>query len=122
MTDVLSLRKRPTGLSTVVESARIRDWLAGQLSPDTRRAYASDLRAFQMWAAARGVIPHIARREGESRERLGRHRWVVERTLFWRSTCRALVVRYDQHAANVRGCSRSLGRLLAWALLWFRRL
>jgi Transposase DDE domain len=29
---------------------------------------------------ARGVIPRIARRGIESRERLGRHRWVVEGT------------------------------------------
>jgi IS5 family transposase len=29
----------------------------------------------------RGIQPRIARRGVESRERLGRHRWVVERTL-----------------------------------------
>ena len=31
----------------------------------------------------RGILPRIARRDVESRERLGRHRWVVERTLAW---------------------------------------
>jgi len=34
------------------------------------------------WAARRrGITPRIARRGIESSERLGRHRWVVERTL-----------------------------------------
>jgi IS5 family transposase len=31
----------------------------------------------------RGVVPHIARRGVDSSERLGRHRWTVERTLAW---------------------------------------
>ena len=31
----------------------------------------------------RGTTPRIARRCVESRERLGRHRWVVERALWW---------------------------------------
>jgi IS5 family transposase len=31
----------------------------------------------------RGITPRIARRGVESSERLGRHRWVVERTLAW---------------------------------------
>lgn len=32
---------------------------------------------------ARSIIPRIARRGIESSERLGRYRWVVERTLSW---------------------------------------
>ena len=32
----------------------------------------------------------------ESSERLGRHRWVVERTLAWLLRYRRLTVRYDQ--------------------------
>ena len=35
-------------------------------------------------------------------------RWVVERTLAWLSKCRALLVRYDKHAANFLGCFSSL--------------
>ena len=31
----------------------------------------------------RGVVPRIARRGVDGSERLGRHRWVVERTLAW---------------------------------------
>ena len=31
----------------------------------------------------RGILSRIARRGGESREKLGKHRWVVERTHAW---------------------------------------
>jgi putative transposase len=44
-------------------------------------------------------------------------RWVVERTLAWLSKCRALLIRYDKHAANFRALLQ-----YACALLWFRRL
>jgi hypothetical protein len=40
----------------------------------------------------------IARRDVESSERLGRHRWVVERTLAWLNRYRRLRVRYERRA------------------------
>jgi IS5 family transposase len=40
----------------------------------------------------RGISSRIARRGVESSERLGRHRWVVERTLAWLSGYRRLTV------------------------------
>jgi len=46
----------------------------------------------------RGIIPRIARRRIESSERLGRHRWVVERTLAWLNRYRRLKVRYERRA------------------------
>jgi transposase len=46
----------------------------------------------------RGIIPRIARRGIESGERLGRHRWVVERTLAWLARFRRLAVRYERRA------------------------
>ena len=46
----------------------------------------------------RGVIPRIARRGIESGERLGRYRWVVERTLAWFARFRRLAVRYERRA------------------------
>jgi transposase len=46
----------------------------------------------------RGVVPRIARRGVESGERLGRHRWVVERTLAWFGRFRRLAVRYERRA------------------------
>jgi transposase len=46
----------------------------------------------------RGIRPRIARRGVESNERLGRHRWVVERTLAWLNRFRRLTVRYERRA------------------------
>ncbi len=47
---------------------------------------------------ARGIVPRIARRGIESRERLGRYRWVVERTLSWLNRFRRLKVRYERRS------------------------
>ena len=55
----------------------------------------------------RGIIPRISRRGVESGERLGRHRWVVERTLAWFARFRRVTVRYE----------RRLDILLAFHLL-----
>jgi IS5 family transposase len=44
----------------------------------------------------RGITPRIARRGIDSSERLGRHRWVVERTLAWLARFRRLTVRYER--------------------------
>lgn len=46
---------------------------------------------------AHGIEPRIARRGIESGQRLGRHRWVVERTFAWINQFRRLVVRYERH-------------------------
>jgi len=46
----------------------------------------------------RGIRPRIARRGVESKERLGRHRWVVERDIAWLHQCRRLRVRYEKRA------------------------
>lgn len=46
----------------------------------------------------RGIKVRIARRGVESSERLGRWRWVVERTFSWMACCRRLVVRYERRA------------------------
>jgi transposase len=65
----------------------------------------------------RGIIPRIARRGIESSERLGRYRWVVERTLSWLNRFRRLKVRYERradihHAFLTLGCS-----LICWKVL-----
>lgn len=58
----------------------------------------------------RRIKVRIARKGVESSERLGRHRWVVERTLAWFSKYRRLTIRYerrdDLHEAFLSlGCS-----------------
>lgn len=65
------------------------------------KAYdASDLRRA---LRTRGITPRVARRGIESSERLGRHRWVVERTLAWLLGCRRLGVRYERRADLLMG-------------------
>ncbi len=46
----------------------------------------------------RGIKGRIARRGVDSSEKLGRHRWVVERTPAWLSRYRRLSVRYERRA------------------------
>jgi transposase len=42
------------------------------------------------WLRRRGIRHRIARKGVESSQRLGRHRWVVERTVSWLAGCRRL--------------------------------
>jgi transposase len=51
----------------------------------------------------RGISPRIARRSVDSRQRLGRHRWKVERTLAWLLGHRRLTVRYERRADLLQG-------------------
>lgn len=58
----------------------------------------------------RGITPRIARKGVDSSQRLGRHRWVVERTHAWMARLRRLAVRYEErediHLAFVTlGCA-----------------
>jgi transposase len=46
----------------------------------------------------RRIRVRIARKGIDSSERLGRHRWVVERTLAWLSRFRRLTIRYERRA------------------------
>jgi transposase len=65
----------------------------------------------------RGIIPRIARRGIASRERLGRYRWVVERTLSWLNRFRWLKVRYERRA-EIHEAFLSLGcALVCWNLV-----
>jgi IS5 family transposase len=51
----------------------------------------------------RGITPRIARRGVESSQRLGRHRYVVERSLAWLVGYRRLQVRYERCADIMLG-------------------
>ena len=52
------------------------------------------------WLRSRGIVPRIARKGVESSHRLGRHRWVVERTVSWLAGCRRLHRRYERKAEH----------------------
>ena len=67
----------------------------------------------------RGIVPRIARRGIEPSDKLGRHRFVVERSLAWLVGYRRLQVRYEHrgdimlgflHLACALICLNSLGR------------
>ena len=65
----------------------------------------------------RGVVPRIARRGVESGERLGRHRWVVERTLAWFARFRRLTVRHERRADILEGLHRLAAALICFGFI-----
>lgn len=46
----------------------------------------------------RGITPRIARRGIDGSMKLGKYRWVVERTFAWINRFRRLTIRYERHA------------------------
>ncbi len=67
---------------------------------------------------SRGMVRRIARRGIESSERLGRYRWVVERTLAWLNRFLRLKVRYERRADIYQaflslGCALVCGKVLS---------
>ena len=62
----------------------------------------------------RGIQRRIARRGVESSQRLGRYRWVVERTFAWRARFRRLAVRCERRA-DIHAAFLTLGcALIRW--------
>ncbi len=55
-----------------------------------------DYRHLRRWLSSLGIRHRLARRGIESSGHLGRHRWVVERTVSWLSGCRRLHRRYER--------------------------
>lgn len=62
-----------------------------------------DFRKCRAACWARGIVPRIARRGIESKDRLGRYRWVVERDFAWLNALRRLRTRYDRRESHYRG-------------------
>ncbi len=78
---------------------------------------AYDAKRCRMALRKRGIKDRIARKGKETSERLGRHRWVVERTLAWLNRYRRLKVRYERRA-DVHKAFLELGcALICWKLL-----
>ncbi|WP_408901638.1 transposase, partial [Paracraurococcus ruber] len=69
----------------------------------------------------RGIQPRIARRGIESSARLGRHRWVVERTLAWFGQFRRLAIRYERRADIHAAFLTLASAMIAWRFVqrWF---
>jgi hypothetical protein len=78
------------------------------------RPTTTSLDAAQGLERKRGITPRIARRGIESSEKLGRYRWVVERTLSWVNRNRRLKVRYERRA-DIHEAFLDLGcALICW--------
>jgi len=76
-----------------------------------------DNRRCRDYLRRRGITARIARRGIESKERLGRHRWVVERAMSWLLHHRRLALRYDRSATTITALA-----VLACILICARRL
>ena len=85
----------------------------GKLHAD--KAY--DQPELRRWVRRRGIAVRIARKGIESGERLGRHRWVVERTISWLTGYHRLAIRYDRKGTHFLGFLT-----LAAALTGFKKL
>ena len=65
----------------------------------------------------RHIRVRIARKGIDASDRLGRHRWVVERTLAWLNRYRRLTVRYERRA-DIHQAFLTLGcALICWKSL-----
>ncbi|GHH28331.1 hypothetical protein Srubr_38810 [Streptomyces rubradiris] len=79
------------------------------------KGYDSD--HLRKWLRERRIRHRVARECIESSPRLGRHRWVVERTVSWLAGCRRL------HRRHEREAERSVAFVgIAAALISYRRL
>ncbi len=61
---------------------------------------AYDIPALRDWLRRRRIIPRIARKGIESSDKLGKHRWVIERSIAWLLGYRRLTIRYERKASH----------------------
>jgi transposase len=76
-----------------------------------------DIPRVRRYLRRRGITARIARIGRDPSTRLGRHRWVVERTLGWLLSYKRLALRYDRTATTITALAR-----LAVTLICARRL
>lgn len=78
-----------------------------------------DVRRCRRYLHRRGIKVRTARKGVEDKTKLGRHRWVVERTLAWLGRYRRLAIRYERleaiHQAFLDlGCALICLNALRW--------
>ena len=81
------------------------------------RALGYDNPRVRRYLRRRGITARIARIGQDSSQRLGRHRWVVERTIGWLLSYKRLALRYGRTERTVTALAR-----LAITLICARRL
>lgn len=79
------------------------------------KGYAS--RANRQALRRRGIQARIARKGVESSTRLGRHRWVVERSFAWLHRFRRLLIRYERDPEIHQGFLNLAAVLMCWSVL-----
>ncbi|WP_424184549.1 IS5 family transposase [Actinokineospora sp. G85] len=92
---------------------------ARRFRPDKLHAdKAYDVRETRKWLINRGIMVRISRKNIDTSTKLGRHRWVVERTLSWLTNHhRRIGTRWEHHGRNYLGFLT-----LAAALTCFKKL
>ncbi|MER5842769.1 IS5 family transposase, partial [Streptomyces prasinus] len=111
--DSLALKPTVAGHQTRHDPHRGRYFKPQRLHAD--KAY--DVPHLRKWLWGKHIGVRIARKGVESSERLGRRRWVIERTMSWLTGYRRLNHRYERHPRNYLAF---LG--LAAALCCYKRL
>ncbi len=76
-----------------------------------------DYAHLRRWLSRHSIGHRIARKGIETSQRLGRHRWQVERTMAWLGGCRRLHRRYERKANHFLGFAA-----IACTLICYRRL
>lgn len=94
--DSLALKPVVTGHQTTHDPHRGRYFKPQRLHAD--KAY--DVPHLRRWLRGKRIGVRIARKGVESSERLGRRRWVIERTMSWLTGYRRLNHRYERHPAT----------------------
>jgi transposase len=94
--DSLALKPLVMAIPAVKSRRGPRRRRPGKVRADT----AYDQTALRRWVAAQGIGVRIARKGIESAQRLGKHRWVIERTMAWLTGYRRLTLRYERKAEH----------------------
>jgi transposase len=69
------------------------------------------------WLRQRGIVHRLPRKGIESSQRLGRHRWQVERATTWLAGCRRLHRRYERKAEHFLAFAGIVGTLICYRRL-----
>ncbi len=94
--DTLALKPLVRAIPAVRSQRGPRRRKPGRLRADKAYCSAEHL----AWLRGRHIVPRIARPGIESRERLGRHRWKIERSIAWLFGYRRLTVRYERNGSH----------------------
>jgi len=65
----------------------------------------------------RGIVPRLARRGVESGQKLGRYRWVAERTFSWQQGARRLRLRDERRDDIYEAFTRIENAMICWGRL-----